>query len=124
MIDNPKAVASTCKRRAGCREESAPIDNSYLPFSQAEGIPTTLPITQATIAPMVKVLTSVTSVLALVFMLGLTGCSDVMGPDLDPAANEITIETQDASAITADNSDNGSGSTQRGGSHNEVDGMD
>ncbi|GEM_PF-5521256 len=72
---------------------------------------------------MVKVLTSVTSVLALVFMLGLTGCSDVMGPDLDPAANEIAIETQDASAITAD-SDNGSGSTQRGQSHNEVDGMD
>ena len=73
---------------------------------------------------MVKVLTSVTSVLALVFMLGLTGCSsDVMGPDLDPAANEVSIETQDASAITAD-SDNGGGSTQRGQSHNEVDGMD
>jgi len=71
---------------------------------------------------MAKVITSVASVFALVFMLGLTGCSDVMGPDLDPAANEITIETQDASAISADG--NGSGSTQRGQSHNEVDGMD
>lgn len=73
---------------------------------------------------MVKAITPVVSVLALIFMLGLTGCSsDVMGPDLDPAANEVTIETQDASALTAD-SDNGGGSTQRGGSHNEVDGMD
>lgn len=73
---------------------------------------------------MVKAITPVVSVLALIFMLGLTGCSsDVMGPDLDPAANEVTIETQDASALTAD-SDNGGGSTQRGGSHNEVEGMD
>ena len=73
---------------------------------------------------MAKVVTPFVSVIALVFMLGLTGCSsDVMGPDLDPAANEVSIETQDASAITAD-SDNGGGSTQRGQSHNEVDGMD
>jgi len=73
---------------------------------------------------MAKFFTSVASVFALVFMLGLTGCSsDVMGPELDPAANEITIETQDASAITAD-SDNGGGSVHRGGSHNEVEGMD
>jgi len=74
---------------------------------------------------MLKAATSFLSVAAIVVTLSLTGCaSDVMGPDLDPAASEVTFESKDA-AHNLDPAHTGDGGTNdRGQSHNEIEGMD